>query len=64
MLLQMSSGGIFLEARLLTSESFAEIAARFATEAPVIDCFEKLFFNVRDRLDCTRLDRQDHQGPA
>ena len=42
-----------VEARLLTSETFAEIAARFATEAPVIDCFEKLFFNVRDRLTNT-----------
>jgi hypothetical protein len=39
-----------LEARLLTSETFDEIAARFATEAAVIDCFEKLFFSVRDRL--------------
>jgi hypothetical protein len=39
-----------LQARLLTVETFTEIAARFATEAPVIDCFEKLFFNVRDRL--------------
>ena len=41
-----------LEARLLTAESFAEIAMRFATKAAMIDYFEQLFFNVRDRMDC------------
>jgi hypothetical protein len=41
---------LILEARLLTSESFAQIAERFATEPSAIDYYEKLFFNVRDRL--------------
>ena len=40
-----------LEARLLTSESFDEIAVRFAVEPPVVDYFEKLFFNIRDRME-------------
>jgi hypothetical protein len=39
-----------LQARLLTSETFAEIAGRFATTPKAIDYFEKLFFHVRDRL--------------
>ena len=39
-----------LEARLLTSETFAEIAVRLATEPSVIEYYERLFFNIRDRL--------------
>jgi hypothetical protein len=39
-----------LEARLLTSETFDEIAERVGTDAKTIDYFEQLFFNVRDRL--------------
>jgi hypothetical protein len=38
------------EARLLTSESISDIAKRFVTDEKAIDYFEKLFFNVRDRL--------------
>jgi hypothetical protein len=40
-----------LEARLLTSETFDEIAERFAADAQTIDYYERLFFNVRDRMD-------------
>ena len=40
---------LILEARLLTTESSAEIAERFATDAKTIDYYEQLFFNVRDR---------------
>ncbi len=39
-----------LEARLLTNESFAEIANRIGTEPKTIEFYEALFFNVRDRL--------------
>ena len=39
-------------ARLLTSETFEEIAQYFGTSAGTIDYFEKLFFNVRDRMQC------------
>ena len=42
-----------LEARLLTSESFAQIAERFGVEPAAIDYYEKLFFHVRDRLECS-----------
>lgn len=42
-----------LEARLLTSEPFAEIAKQFDTDAGTIDYYEQLFFNVRDRLKNT-----------
>jgi hypothetical protein len=41
-----------LEARLLTGESSAEIAERFATDAKTIHYYEQLFFSVRDRMDC------------
>ena len=41
-----------LEARLLTGESSAEIAERFATDAKTVNYYEQLFFNVRDRMDC------------
>jgi hypothetical protein len=43
---------LILEARLLTTESSAEIAERFATDAQTIDYYERLYFNVRDRMDC------------
>lgn len=39
-----------LEARLLTNESYQKIAVRFDTEPPVIKCYQRLFFHVRDRL--------------
>jgi hypothetical protein len=42
-----------MEAWLLTREPIPEIAARFAMDAAVVEYFEQLFFNVRDRLDCT-----------
>jgi len=42
-----------LEARLLTSESIEDIARRFAVDPKVIEYFEKIFFNVRDRMDNT-----------
>src|SRR6266404_2714912 len=35
-----------LEARLLTNETFDEIASRYATTPQVIDYYEKLFFHV------------------
>jgi hypothetical protein len=42
-----------LEARLLTHESIDEIALRFGVAPQAIDYYEKLFFDVRDWLDCT-----------
>jgi hypothetical protein len=42
-----------LEAWLLTGLSSDEIADEFAMDPSAIDYFEKLFFNVRDRLDCS-----------
>jgi hypothetical protein len=42
-----------LEAWLLTGLSSDEIAGEFAMDPSAIDYFEKLFFNVRDRLDCS-----------
>lgn len=38
------------EAWLLTTEPYCEIANRLGTDEKTIDYFEKLFFNVRDRL--------------
>lgn len=43
-----------VEARLLAGESNEQIAARMATDSKVIEAYEAVFFNVRDRLD--RLD--------
>jgi hypothetical protein len=42
-----------LEARLLTPETFDEIAKRVGTDGQTIDYFEQLFFNVRDRMQAT-----------
>ncbi len=39
-----------LEARLLTHESLADIAHRLGTDALTVDFYEKLFFNIRDRM--------------
>jgi hypothetical protein len=39
-----------LEALLLTSESFEEIAQRLSVEPATIAYYEQLFFNVRDRM--------------
>jgi hypothetical protein len=38
-----------LQAYLLTGESFADIAMAVSTEETVVDHYEKLFFNIRDR---------------
>jgi hypothetical protein len=42
-----------LEARLLTKEPLAVIAKRLATTPEAIQYYEKIFFNVRDRLAAT-----------
>src|SRR3954447_17001009 len=52
-----------LEARLLTNESYEEIANRYATSAKVIEYYEKLFFHVRDRLDSSGWIHKVIQGP-
>jgi hypothetical protein len=39
-----------LEARLLTSESFGEIAARLAMAPAMVEYYEGIFFSVRDRF--------------
>jgi hypothetical protein len=41
-----------LQARILTREPFDAIAHRFDVPASAINCYEKLFFNVCDRLNC------------
>src|SRR5690554_3422959 len=41
-----------LEARLLTREPVPEIAKRFQVTAGTVECYEKVFFNVFDRLNC------------
>jgi hypothetical protein len=41
-----------IEARLLTSETYDETAARFAATPRAIEYIEQVFFNVRDRLQC------------
>jgi hypothetical protein len=40
-----------LQAKLLTQESLQDIAGWIGTDEQVIDFFEKVFFNVKDRLD-------------
>jgi hypothetical protein len=42
-----------LQAYLLTGESSAEIARRMDIEAPVVEYYERLFFNVQDRLEAS-----------
>jgi hypothetical protein len=44
---------LVLDARLLTQETFAEIANRLQIEEDLIDHYEALFFNVRGRLHDT-----------
>jgi hypothetical protein len=39
-----------VEARLLADDQLANIARRVATEVEVIEAYERLFFNVRERL--------------
>ena len=51
-----------LEASLLTTKSFAEIADQFATEPRAIEYFEGLFFNVRDRFSNSFWIRQVIRG--
>ena len=41
----------FVEARLLAGQSDEEIADKLCTVPEAIDAYEKLFFNVRDRLE-------------
>ena len=52
-----------LEARLLTNESFDEIASRYSTTPKAIDYYEKLFFHVRDRLKCSSWIHKVISGP-
>jgi hypothetical protein len=40
-----------LEARLLTPESFGEVAEKCGTTPEVVEAYEALFFCVRDRID-------------
>jgi hypothetical protein len=42
-----------VEARLLTTEPFEQIAAKCDSTRQVIHAYEKVFFNVRDRLEAT-----------
>jgi hypothetical protein len=53
-----------LEARLLTTESFAEIAGRMATEPATIEYYEGIFFNVRDRLQHSGWISKVIRGPS
>lgn len=41
-----------LQARLLTRESYKEIAKRFGTVPEAIEWYAAIFFDVKDRLDC------------
>jgi len=41
-----------LQARLLTRETVPEIARRFELATGTVETYEKLFFNVLDRLEC------------
>jgi hypothetical protein len=52
-----------LEGRLLTQESFAEIASRFCIETKAIEYYESLFFNVRDRMQDSVWIRKVIWGP-
>jgi len=49
----MPETGFVIESRLLAGYSSKEIAKRFGTIPEVIDWYERLFFNVRDRMECT-----------
>jgi hypothetical protein len=40
-----------LEARLLTPESFGQVAAKCATTPEVVEAYEAVFFSIRDRID-------------
>jgi hypothetical protein len=40
-----------VEARLLTEESFEQVAAKCGSDPQIIEAFHATFFNVRDRLD-------------
>jgi hypothetical protein len=42
--------GLLVEARLLMGQDSAEIARLTAVPAPVVDAYEAVFFNCRDRL--------------
>lgn len=41
----------YIDARLLARQDDLDIASRCSTSPGAIDCYEKMFFNVRDRLD-------------
>jgi DnaJ-domain-containing protein 1 len=53
-----------LEARLLTRETFAEIAARLATQPATVEYYERIFFSVRDRFEQRDWIRKVIRGPA
>ena len=53
-----------LEARLLTTESFDQIAARLATEPAAVKYYEQIFFSVRDRFEHRDWIRKVIRGPA
>lgn len=42
---------VWIEARILARQTNEEIADKIGTLPDAIDCYEKLFFNVRDRID-------------
>jgi hypothetical protein len=52
-----------LEARLLTEETFAEIAARLGVDPMVVEYYEQIFFNIRDRLKNSDWIRKVILGP-
>src|SRR6476620_4480541 len=53
-----------MEARLLTSETIAEIASRFDMSPAAVDYYEKLFFHVRDRLQSKDWINKIIKGPC
>jgi hypothetical protein len=53
-----------LEARLLTSETYAEVAQRMGTCEKVVSHYAELFFDVRDRFQATAWIMQVILGPS
>lgn len=53
-----------VEARILADESFEDIAERCGCEVETINLFEKLFFNVTDKLKNTTYILHQVMGPA
>ena len=52
-----------LEANLLINEPLEAIGNRFSISSEAVDCYEKLFFNVRDRLQNSGWIANIIQGP-